>query len=148
MRAVVWLVLLTGLLAGCRDHDAEALARAQLAHRALLAQSARPDDARFEPVLVDLDSIRSNSKHFAEAQRLAGVIRNGRVKVRTPLALGDNGRRPPELEAQLAACRRLAQFAGLDGGVDRRALEALEACRKQAEQLELRFAHGDEDAHP
>lgn len=69
-------------------------------------------------------------------------------RVRTPLALGNKGNRPPELEAQLAACARLAQIAGADGGVDLPALEALEKCRHQAELMELKFAHGDEhDEH-
>ena len=82
-------------------------------------------------VLTDLDAVPPGSPHGAEAQRLAAAIRLSRgPMVRTPLALGSKaGERHPALEAKLAACARLAQLAGADGGVDRRALEALEACR-------------------
>ena len=137
------LVVLTLALTACRDHDAEALARARLQYDALVNESARPQDARFDEVLRELHAVSSTSKHAAQAQQLIQAIEAGRQRVRTPLAMGGAGR-PPELEAQLAACARLAQLAGLDGGVDARALQALEDCRHKAELLELQFAHPDE----
>ncbi len=133
------------LLASCRDEAAEAFARAELQHRALIEQAARPEDPRFDPVLLELRKVPSSSKHFAGAQKLIHGIEAGRVRqVRTPLALAPNGRRPARLEAQLAACARLAEIAGADGGLDRRTLVALEACRKDAERLELQFSHPEE----
>lgn len=139
------------VLTACRDRDAEALARAEMKYRDLVAEGARPEDTRFDAVLVDLRAVNPESRHATQAKRLMdGIEGPRRQKVRTPLALGANGRRPLELEAQLSACARLAELAGIDGGVDRRSLEALEQCRKQAELMELEFAHGHEDggAHP
>jgi hypothetical protein len=135
------------VLAGsaCRDEGAERYAKATLAYESLLAEHAPARAPGFDQVLVDLDAVPPGSRHFAEAQRLATAIRLARgPTVRTPLALGaKNGERAPALEAKLAACARLAQLAGADGGVDRRALEALEACRHEAEVLELRLSHPD-----
>ncbi len=136
------------LCTACRDNAAEALARAQYAHRALLADSARPHDARFDEVLSQLDAIPKDSPHAADANRLRRVIEDGRRHIRTPLALGETGHRSPELEAQLAACRALAELAGRDGGVDRAAMFALEDCRRKAEVLELKHAHGDDHEEP
>lgn len=152
LRFVACLGLVLTLCA-CRDRDAEALARAELRYRDLVAAGARPEDARFDEVVEALETIDAGSAHAAAAQKLLRGLQRARAgRVRTPLALGANGRRPPELEALLLACSRLAQLAGLDGGVDRRALEALEQCRHQAELMELRYAHGDEHedggAHP
>ena len=133
------------LLAGCRDRGAEAWARAQLEYRHLLDQSALPTDPRFDAVLTQLAQVPAESRHSAEARRLEASIEAGRrPTVRTPLALGAKDGRNPELAAQLAACARLAELSGADGGMNRRALEALEDCRKKAEKLELRIAHGDE----
>lgn len=132
------------LLAACRDEAAEAFARAQLQYDALVAQGAGPDDARFDPVLAELRRVPPTSKRYERAQALARGIEGGRVRVRTPLALAARGHRPPELEAQLAACARLAELAGSDGGVQQRALEALEDCRRKTEALELSFAHAHE----
>ncbi|MDP1822749.1 MAG: hypothetical protein Q8L48_05895 [Archangium sp.] len=139
------LLITTLLFTSCRDEAAEAFARADLQYRALLDQAARPEDARFDAVLSELKKVPATSRHFAAAQKLLRGIEAGRrTQVRTPLALGPNGRRAPALEAQLAACARLAVIAASDGGVDQRALAGLEACRKQAEQLELRFSHPEE----
>lgn len=144
MRAFAVLVLAL-LWSSCRDESAEAFARAELQHRALIEQGARPEDARFDVVLIDLRLVAPASKHFTAAQKLVQSIETGRRRqVRTPLALGPNGRRPAQLEALLAACAQLAVIAGSDGGVDRRALAALEDCRHKAELLELRFSHPDE----
>jgi hypothetical protein len=138
------LVLLLSLTS-CRDEAAEAFARADLQYRELVAQAARPDDARFDAVLAELGKVPASSKHFAAAQKLGAAIAAGRgKKVRTPLAVAGNGHRPAQLEAQLEACARLAEMAGADGGVDRHALEGLEACRLRAEKLELSLSHGDE----
>lgn len=149
------VVLLTFVLCfgSCRDEAAEAFARAELQHRALIDQAARPEDPRFEPVILDLQRVPASSKHFASAQKLLESIDAGRrQRVRTPLALGANGRRHPRLEAQLAACARLAELAGADGGVDHRTLVALEVCRHEAEKMELEFSHPEEHedggAHP
>ena len=141
------VVLFALLLSSCRDEAAEALARAQLQHRALIEQAARPDDQRFETVILNLQRVPVSSRHFAQAQRLLKSIDAGRrQRVRTPLALGGNGRRPPRLEAQLAACARLAEIAGSDSGVDHRALVALETCRHEAEKMELELSHpGDHE---
>lgn len=147
-------VLILGFsLAACRDHDAEAVARAEFRYRDLVAAGVRPDDARFDAVLADLKQVSATSTHAPRAENMRKAIEGARGgRVRTPLALGGKGTRPPELELQLAACARLAQLAGADGGVDRRALEALEQCRHQAELMELQYAHGDEHddggAHP
>jgi hypothetical protein len=137
-------------LSGCRDQDAEAFARASMAHQTLLQASARPDDPRFVAVVADLRSVTATSKHHAQAQSLLKSVLAARSAVRTPLALGANEHRPPPLQAQLSACARLAERAGADGGVDRRALEALEDCRMKAEKLELTISHGDDlaDAGP
>ncbi|MBL8909353.1 MAG: hypothetical protein JNM17_01500 [Archangium sp.] len=143
-RGGLLLLPLLLLICGCRDLEAEAFARAQMQHEALLLASTRPDDKKYDAVLADLAKVTEKSKHFAEAQKLKRIIEGGRVKVRTPLALGPNGRRPPLLEAQLAACARLAEIAGADGGVNVRALEALEECRKKSELLELEYAHPEE----
>jgi hypothetical protein len=142
-RSAVFITLL--LFTSCRDEAAETFARAELAHHALLAQAARPEDPRFDAVIGDLRSVPSSSKHFTSAQKLIQAIEAGRRHpVRTPLALAANGRRPPQLEAQLAACARLAAMAGADGGVDQRVMVALEACRLSAEKMELRFSHPEE----
>ncbi len=139
------LLALVLLLSSCRDVEAEAFARAQLQHRALIDQLARPEDPRFDPVLAELAKVTPASKHFAAAQKLEASIEGGRAaRVRTPLALGPNGRRDPQLEALLASCARLATLAGADGGLDRNTLVALEACRFRAEKLELLISHGDE----
>lgn len=143
MRALLVATLL--LCSACRDASAEAWARASLAHQNLLLASTRPEDAKYDAVLADLAKVESSSRYFADAQKLKTAIEGARVRVRTPLAIAPNGRRPPELEAQLAACARLAQMIGEDGGVNRPGLEALEACRKSAEKMELQYAHGDED---
>lgn len=149
MRSVVSrsAVLLASLLllASCRDEGAEAYARAQLQYQTLLGQFARPEDPRFDAVLADLKQVPSSSKHFASAQKMLHGIEAGRSKgVRTPLALGPNGRRPALLEAQLAACAQLAVLAGADGGLDPRTMAALEDCRLHAEKMELRFSHPEE----
>ena len=137
------LVVLTLALTACRDHDAEALARARLQYDDLISQSARPGDARFDDVLRELRSVSPASKHAERAQQLIQAIEDGRRRVRPPSAWG-GGAPPPTNETQLAACARLPQRAGLDGGVDARALQALEDCRHKAELLELEFAHPDE----
>ena len=132
-------------LVSCRDEGAEAYARAQLQHQALLAQFTKPEDPRFDAVLADLRKVPPDSKHYAAAQKLIHGLEAGRTpKVRTPLALGPNGRRPPMLEAQLAACAQLAVLATADGGLDRRTMTALEDCRVKAEKLELRLSHPEE----
>lgn len=140
---VVMVVVALGLSA-CRDESAEAFTRAQLQHELLLSQSTRPDDPKYDAVLAELAKVKPDSKRYADAQALVKRIEGGRVRVRTPLALGPKGTRPPMLEAQLAACARLAQLAGEDGGINRPALLALEDCRRKAEKLELQFAHADE----
>lgn len=146
LRPLAALVLLL-LLSSCRDEAAEAFARAQLRYQALVAEGVRPDDRRFDAVLEALRQVPPSSKRHAQAQALLRGIEGARQRgVRTPLALASDGHRPPELEAQLAACGRLAAMAGADGGVDRRALVALEDCRRTAEKLELRLSHGD--THP
>ena len=141
-RSVVFLALIR---CSCRDEAAEAFARAELQHRALIQQAARPEDPRFDAVILDLQRVPVSSRHFVEAQKLLKSIDAGRrQRVRTPLALGANGRRPPRLEAQLAACARLAELAGADGGVDHRTLVALETCRHEAEKMELELSHPDD----
>ncbi len=151
-RSVVLLLIVCS--SSCRDEAAESFARAELQHRALIEDGARPEDPRFDAVLRELKNVSAGSKHAAQAQRLAHAIEAGRARpVRTPLALGPNGRRPERLEAQLAACARLATLAGADGGLEPRTLEALEKCRREAEQLELRYSHpeeydGDGGEHP
>ncbi len=138
-------VLFSLILCSCRDEAAEAFARANLQHRALINEAARPEDPRFDAVVLDLQRVPVSSKHFGEAQKLLTSIDAGRrQRVRTPLALGANGRRPPRLEAQLAACARLAELAGADGGVNHRALVALETCRREAEKMELEISHPDD----
>ena len=144
-RSAVLIIAL--LLTSCRDESAEAFARAELQQRALIEQGARPEDARFDVVLIDLRLVPPRSKHFTAAQKLAQAIEAGRRHpVRTALALAPNGRRPAQLEALLAACAQLAVIAGADGGVDRPALVALEDCRHKAELLELKFSHPEEDS--
>jgi hypothetical protein len=143
-RALVFTVVV-GALCGCRDLEAEAFERARMQHEALILASTRPEDPKYDAVLAELDKVTSRSKHYADAQNLKRLIEQGRVKVRTPLALGPNGRRPPLLEAQIAACARLAEIAGADGGINPRAMQALEECRQKAEKLELQFAHAGED---
>jgi hypothetical protein len=135
-------------LTSCRDEAAEAFARAQLRYEALIVEGVRPADPRFDAVLAELRKVPPSSKRHAQAQVLLRGIEGARQRgVRTPLALASDGHRPPELEAQLAACGRLAALAGVDGGVDQRALKALEDCRRTAEKLELRLSHGDTHAH-
>ncbi len=142
-RSAVLLLLLT--LSSCRDEAAEAFARAELQQRALIDEGVPPQDPRFDTVLKELDKVPPGSKHAKAAEKLRRAILAGRTHgVRTPLALGPNGRRPEQLEALLAACARLATLAAADGGVERRTLEALEKCRREAEQLELRFSHPEE----
>ncbi len=149
------LLILTALLlcTSCRDEAAEAFVRAELQHKALIDQGTPPQDPRFDAVIADLQKVTPKSRHYEAAQKLLKSVEAGRsARVRTPLALGGNGRRPLQLEAQLAACARLAQIAGADGGVDQRAMVALEKCRREAEELELRYSHPEEyedgGAHP
>ena len=142
-RALFFIAAL--VCSSCRDEAAEAYARAELKHRALIEQGARPEDPRFEPVLADFRKVTASSKHAAAAQKLIAGIEAGRKPpIRTPLALAANGRRPPRLEAQLAACAQLAVLAGADGGVDHPTMVALEKCRREAEALELQFSHPEE----
>ncbi|GMU59130.1 MAG: hypothetical protein AMXMBFR34_08930 [Myxococcaceae bacterium] len=140
------VVLFVG--AGCRDEGAERYEKARRQYEALLSQHALPGAPGFDLVLSELDLVPRSSAKAQDAERLAHAIRLARSPtVRTPLALAPkDGSRPPALEAQLAACARLAELAGADGGVGSRALEALEDCRRKAERLELSLSHGD-DAH-
>lgn len=132
-------------LGACRDQTAERFAHARASYDTLLARAERPGSPAFDEVLKELESIPPAAPHGPEARRMAEAIRGGRMQVRAPLALAPKlGSRPPELEAVLAACARLAVQAGLDGGVNPRALQALEDCRRRAEVLDIRFAHGDE----
>lgn len=148
----VWLsVGCLFVAAGCRDEGADRYARARQAYDALLDQHTPADAPAFDAVLAELEEVPKDSPRAAEAQRLAQAIRLARQpRVRTPLALGAKAGRHPALEAQLQACARVAELAGADGGVDRRALEALEACRRRAERLELELSHPGESpaAHP
>jgi hypothetical protein len=144
-RSGLFLVTALLLCTSCRDEAAEAFVRAELKHKALIDEHARPDDARFDVVIADLQKVTPSSRHYDAAQKILKSVQAGRgLQVRTPLALGGNGRRPLQLEAQLAACARLAAMAGADGGVDQRALLALEKCRHEAELLELRLTHPEE----
>lgn len=139
------LVIALFLCTSCRDEAAEAFVRAELKHRALIDEGVRPEDPRFDVVVAELKKVTPASRHYDAAQKLLSSVEAGRgLQVRTPLALGGNGRRPLQLEAQLAACARLAQLAGADGGVDQRAMIALEKCRREAEELELRLSHPGE----
>lgn len=142
-RSALLLTLL--LFSACRDEAAEAFARADMKYRDLVAQAAKAEDPRFDEVIRELDKVPPSSRHYENAQKLKkGILGVRAAKVRTPLALGPNGRRAPELEAHLAACARLAAMAGADGGIDQRVLKALDDCRLQAEKLELRFSHPEE----
>lgn len=134
------------LLGACRDESAERFAHARASYDTLLERGQRPDAPAFDEVLRELESIPAGSAHGPEARRLAGAIRQGRApRAPSPLALGPKAaNRPAELEAVLARCAQLAAEAGRDGGVDQRALSALEDCRRRAEVLDIRFAHGDE----
>lgn len=142
------LLAIVGLLAACRDEAAERFARARLTYENLLESGTRPSAKEFDPVIADLAAVPRSSRHYAEAQRLLTAINLGRTHVRTPLALAPKTSRSPELDAQLRACARLAELIGVDGGVDRHGLEALEKCRRRAEELELRYAHGDDEHAP
>jgi hypothetical protein len=135
------------LLTACRDEGAERIARARATWDTLVDKGERPESTAFDPVLAELDAVPAGSRHGDEARHLADTIRRARAApVRAPLALRPlPGRRPPELEAQLAVCARLAQLAGQDGGLDPRTLAAVEACRLRAEKLELRLSHPDDD---
>lgn len=147
MRTVMLSCVL--FFASCRDESAEAFARAQLGYRNLVNEAARPTDARFDAVLVDLAKVPVSSRHSDEARKLESSIKAGRgTQVRTPLALGREQDRDAVLQGQLDACARLAQLAGrADGGVDQRAMVALEDCRRTAEKLELKIHHADEEQH-
>jgi len=133
-------------LGGCRDQGQERYARARAAYDTLLARGEGPRAAAFDAVLLDLDAVPAGSPHAAEARRLSRIIRDGRATpLRTPLAMVPTpGTRPTELEAQLAVCARLAGRLGADGGVGPAGREALEACRRTAERLDVHFAHADE----
>lgn len=146
-RFVCLLVAFSLSCAGCRDPEAERFAHARASYESLVARGVPADDSAFADVLSELDAVTSASAHHAEAQRLARAVRVARgPHVRTPLALAPTpGSRPEALEAALAACARLAQLAGADGGINRHALEALEACRRRAERLELQLSHGHDD---
>lgn len=144
VRSGLLFLVLSLAFAGCRDAQAERFARAKLKYEALLERHAHSSEPGFAEVLAELEAVPASSPHHEEAQRLARAIRLARgPSVRTPLALAPReGSRPPELEAALNACGRLAALAGADGGVDRHVLEALEACRHRAELLELHLSHG------
>lgn len=146
MRWLVWATV-TVVFLGCRDRAAESFARADLQYRALLAEGASTQDARFEAVKRQLEQVPPSSKRYAQAQRLLKALA-ARAQVRVPLALGAQPGRPPELQAQLAQCARLAAQAGRDGGIDEAAMATLDRCRREAELTELRFAHGDEVSAP
>jgi hypothetical protein len=115
------LLLCVIALSSCRDEGAERYARARATYDSLLDRGELPTSKAFDPVLADLAFAQTTGAHAGEAKRLADAIRFGRSPHQpTPLALGAKpGTRPPELEAQLAACARLAQLAGADGGVAR-----------------------------
>ncbi len=135
------------VLCGCRDAEAERFAHARATYDTLLAKGERVESKAFDPVLADFDAVPEQSAHAAEARRLSTAIRKGRQHALPPLAVvPKGGSRPPMLEAEMAACARLAELAGLDGGVDRRALTALEACRRRVEQLDERLNHADDPA--
>lgn len=144
-RTLLPALLLSLTIWSCRDEAAERFSHGRASYDALLAKGERAEAKAFDQVLADFDAVPDSSRHAAEARKLAQVIRLARSHPRTPLAVvTKEGARPPELEAQIAACARLAQLIGLDGGVDRHGLEALEACRRRAELLDIRLAHGGE----
>jgi hypothetical protein len=142
------LLLCVIALSSCRDEGAERYARARATYDSLLDRGELPTSKAFDPVLADLAFAQTTGAHAGEAKRLADAIRFGRSPHQpTPLALGAKpGTRPPELEAQLAACARLAQLAGADGGVALKALAALEACRRRAEEIDVRLSGCGHDA--
>lgn len=142
------LVLMCAFLlcAACRDAGAERWARGKAAYDQLINQGAQPRAGGFDQVLDDLRAVPPGHARAAEADRLIRAIEGARAApVRTPLALNPaGGTRPEELEAQLRACARLAELAGRDGGVEKRLIEALESCRRKAEEIDVRLAHCDE----
>jgi hypothetical protein len=148
--------MLVIFLSACRDAGAERWSHAHAAYESLLNKGERVESKAFDSVLVDLDAVPADSHHFAEAQKLAATIRKGRIHLPVPLAVVPKpGSQPALLEAQMAACARLAELVGVDGGVDQRALVALEACRKRVNAVSERLVHEaepepptDQDHHP
>ncbi len=142
LAGLAWVLLVLG----CEDPGAGRWSRARAAYQALVDQGEGPRAAGFDAVLEDLDAVPAGSAHAAEARRLAQAIRAGRQPaLRTPLAMVPTpGTRPGDLEAALAECARLAGRLGQDGGVGPGGREALEACRRKAELLDIHFAHGSE----
>jgi hypothetical protein len=137
-------VTLLMLCTACRNEASEQFSRAKYAAAHLTEKGKPISDPAFDAVLQDLKTVDAQSPHFEEAKKLRFAIESGRQHVRTPLALAPKvGTRSPELEAQLAACARLAQLAGEDGGAPR-ALAALEACRQRTEKMERESSHTDE----
>ncbi len=144
------LLVITLLSFGaCRDAGAEQWSRVHAQYESLLARSERVESPAFDALLVDLDAVPEASRHRAEAQKLAATIRKGRVHLPVPLAVAPKpGTEPAMLEAQMAACTRLAELVGRDGGVDQRALLALEDCRAKVNQVREKLVHQTEPGAP
>jgi hypothetical protein len=149
MRRLLGVPLLL-LLAACRDPVAEHFAHAKLEYDRLVMAAANPRARGFDAVLEELRSVPDGTKHAPEARKLEAAILGARGGVRIPLAKvpGPHDDAPPLLVAQRAACARLAELAGRDGGVDERALAALNDCRQKVERLDAEWAHQAEPQPP
>jgi hypothetical protein len=127
----------------------ERFARARLRYDTMVSAQRLPTATEVEVLRAELASVPPGSKYGPEAARLIRALEHLRSRVRAPLALGNRAAdSSSELSTQLQHCAHLAKSAGLDGGVDTEALRLIEACRRQAEKLELEFAHGSHDAGP
>ncbi len=145
MRAIFFLLVAapTFTLFGCKDPGVERYDQALHQYETLVGQGVRPTDARFAEVSKLLDEVPAGSSAHVRAEALRRALQSAQApKVRTPLAVQGGSHLPAEVAAQLVQCRTLAEQLGTTPEAERPAkLQALDACRAAAEQLDEQ-SHG------
>ncbi len=137
------------MLTACRDGGELHYEQARRLHAQLVSKAEHPSSPAFDAVLAELAQVPSDSKRFAEAQRLRSAIEAVRAPVRRPLAVAhhDEASLPPMVAAQVRECAALAQMVGRDGGVNAAALAALDDCHSRIDQIDEAAAHLEQPLH-
>lgn len=146
MKQLAVIVVMMLSVASCREPGDVHFDEALRLHAQLIIKGEPPVSPKFDAVLAELAKVPKGTKHFTAADSLRLAIERVRAPVRRPLAVAhrDDSALPPEVAAQARACAQLAQTAGRDGGVNARALKALDACRRQVDALDEAAAHRSE----
>jgi len=130
---------LLAALGGCRGGDEKAVEKAQARYLALVEAGTPAGAPAFDEVLELARAVPPSSPGAKRAQRLIDGILAARGTVARPLAVAHEGGLglAPEVEAQAAACARLAEALGRDGGVSEEGRAELERCRRRVEALDF-----------